>query len=120
MKKLLLGVLLLLSTLGFGQTISEKPIYVGEHGVLIQKLGNTGAISFLYQDSDYQSIVVITSFWVGSKSKAIEMVDKALFILNMDKTDKDQNINYGLGNIQFNRYGFSQEVIYVSGKTINL
>ncbi len=105
-----------MSTLSFAQTISAKPIYEGSQSLRIQKLGNTGAISFLYQDSDYQYIVAITSFWVESKDKAIEIIDKALFILNMDKTDKDQDISDSLGNIQFIRYGFSQKAIYISGR----
>lgn len=116
MKTIFLTVITLLSLNSIAQTISAKPIYEGSQSLLIKEMDTTGAIAFLYQDSDYKSIVAVTSFWVASKSKAIEMIDKALFILGMDKTDKDQNITDSLGNVQFTRYGFSQKAIYISGK----
>ncbi len=124
MKLIIIFLLSICSITSFSQTISAKPIYEGSQRLTIKELtGGRGAISFLYQDSDYQAIVAITSFWVASKSKAIEIIDKALFILAMDKTDKDQDITDNIGNIQFKRYGFSQKTIYISGnnnKTLGL
>jgi hypothetical protein len=116
MKTIFLTLFTLLSLNSIAQTISAKPIYEGSQSLRINEMDTTGAISILYQDTDYKVITKITSFWVASKSKAIEMIDKALFILNMDKTDKDQNITDNIGNIQFKRYGFSQKAIYISGK----
>lgn len=98
------------------QKITAKPIYKGSQSLTIQKLNDTEAIAFFYQDSDYQAIVEITSFWVASKTEAINMIDKALFILGMEKTDKDQDITDNIGDIQFIRYGFAQKAIYISGK----
>lgn len=116
MKTILLTVITLLSLNTIAQTISAKPIYEGSQSLVIKEMDAPGGIALLYQDSDYKTIVAITSFWVASKSKAIEMIDKALFILSMDKTDKDQDITDNIGSVQFKRYGFSQKAIYISGK----
>jgi hypothetical protein len=124
MKQIIIFLISICSLTSYSQTISAKPIYEGSQRLIIKELtGGRGAISFLYQDSDYQTIIAITSFWVASKSKAVELIDKALFILAMDKTDKDQDITDNIGNIQFKRYGFSQKTVYISGnnnKTLGL
>ena len=114
MKSFFLVAFALLSFNSIAQTISSKPIYSGSQSLDIQEMNTSGGILFLYQDPNYKAIVEITSFGVSSKSKAIEMIDKALFILDMEKTDKDQDISDNIGNVQFKRYGFSQKAIFIS------
>lgn len=114
MKTFFLAVLTLISINSIAQTISAKPIYEGSQSLDIQEMNKSGRILFLYQDPNYKAIVSITSFGVSSKSRAIEIIDKALFILDMEKTDKDQDISDKIGNVQFKRYGFSQKAIFIS------
>ena len=114
-KYLTLLLFTLVSINVFSQTISQKPIYEGSQRVSITEF-NTGAIGFSYQNPDYKTIIDIVGFYVNSKTKAIELIDKAIFILNMEKTDKDQNINDNIGNIGLIRYGFAQKTIYIQNK----
>ena len=97
----------------YGQTVSKKPIYNGSQSLSITELED-GRIFFSFQDSEYSAIVAIVSFSVSSKSKAIELIDKAIFILAMDKTDNDQQINDQFERVELRRYGFNQKVIYLS------
>jgi hypothetical protein len=97
------------------QTITAKPIYKGSQNLIIEEF-ESGAIGFFYQDSDYQTIVKITSFIVNSKQLTLELIDKAITILAMEKTDKEQNIEDNIAGLRIVRYGFTQKFIYISNK----
>ena len=114
MKTFFFIILTICSFNSIAQTISAKPIYEGSQSLVIQEMNTSGGILFLYQDPNYKAIVEITSFGVSSKSKAIELIEKGLYILDMDKTDKDQDISDRIGKIQFKRYGFSQKAMFIS------
>jgi hypothetical protein len=51
---------------------------------------------------------------VKTKEEAIELLNKAIFILNMEKTDKAQNIEDKFQNLYLVRYGFSQKQVGIS------
>ncbi len=115
-------LLFLLSLFGFffftsnsinAQTISEKPIYKGINGLTIREL-NSGTIFFSYQNPEYTTIVDVVSFTASSKLKAIQLIEKAITILGMEKTDKEQHISDTFEGVELARYGFSQKQISLS------
>jgi hypothetical protein len=79
---------------------------------------DTGAIAFLYQDTDYSAIVAIESFYVDSKVKALELIEKAIYILNIEKTDKEQNIEDKFGSLKLVRYGFDQKSVHIFNRKL--
>jgi|LakMenEpi03Aug12_release.lakeMendotaPanAssembly.Ray.scaffolds.fasta_scaffold490716_1 hypothetical protein len=93
------------------QTITKKPIYEGVQSLSIIESGQR--IGFLYQDSDYTTIVAIESFYLNSKSDAIKLIEKAIAMLKMEKTDKDQNIEDYFNGLRLVRYGFMQKKICI-------
>lgn len=115
MLKNILTFFLLITFSSFSQKITEKPIYKGTQSLTIKEF-ETGAIAFLYQDDEYKYIVSITSFYVNSREQALELIEKAIFILEMAKTDKDQNIEDKIGALQIRRYGFDQKTIHIFNK----
>ena len=117
MKTFFLVLLTIINFNSIAQTISAKPIY--KDGPEIREMNESGGIIFLYQDSDYQTIVKTISFSVNSKAKAIDIIDKALFMLDMEKTEKDQDISDMIEKVQLKRYGFSQKTIYISSENKN-
>ena len=113
MKSFLFALFILISFDLFAQTITPKPIYEGSQSLTIDIL-QSGRIWFGFQNPDYQTIVDIKSFTVNSKDKAIELIDKAIYILAMNKTDRDQNIRDEYENVSLTRYGFAQKQVYLS------
>jgi len=102
------------------QTITAKPIYKGAQSLSIIELRG-GGIYFGYQNDDYKTIVDIVSFSVDSKSKAIELIDKSINILNMEKTDTEQDIHDEFEGIKLFRFGFMQNrVILLNSKNNGL
>jgi len=95
------------------QTITEKPIYNGANRLTISELSG-GAIYFGYQNPEYTTIIDIVSFTAGSKSKALQLIEKAITILGMAKTDKEQHIKDSFEGVQLVRYGFWQKRIFLS------
>ena len=93
------------------QTISKPPIYSGDFS--IEEI-TTGKIIFTYQDPDYKHIVKKVSFIVENKKEALFLMDEAVRILYMDKTDTEQNILHTVKGISIQRYGFNQDAIYLS------
>lgn len=106
------GFLLFTTSTIKAQTITPKPIYEGAQNLTIKEF-DTGAIAFLYQDADYSAIVAIESFYVNSKSEAISLIQKAIDILSMQETDKNQDIEDRIGALKLVRYGFSQYKIHI-------
>jgi uncharacterized Zn finger protein len=113
MKSFLFALFILISFDLFAQTITAKPIYEGSQSLTIDIL-QSGRIWFGFQNPDYQTIVDIKSFTVSSKEKAIELIDKAIYILAMNKTDRNQNIRDEYENVSLTRYGFAQKQVYLS------
>jgi hypothetical protein len=101
MKSFLFALFILISFDLFAQTITPIPIYKGSQSLTIDIL-QSGRIWFGFQNPDYQTIVDIKSFTVNSKDKAIELIDKAIYILAMNKTDRDQNIRDEYENVVCN------------------
>jgi hypothetical protein len=95
------------------QTITEKPIYKGINGLTIREL-KSGGIYFSYQNPEYTTIVDIVSFNTSSKLNAIQLFEKAITILGMEKTDKEQHIIDNFEGVELARYGFSQKQISLS------
>jgi hypothetical protein len=95
----------------FGQTITSKPIY--DNKIEIIKTSYNGVL-FMYQNPEYQYIIDIVSFSVDSKNKAIELIDKAIFILKMEKTSKEQHIEDKFEKLELIRYGFNQKEVGIS------
>jgi hypothetical protein len=120
---ILFALIILSSFSTIAQTITPKPIYEGRQSLTISKL-ESGAIYFGFQNTDYQTIIDRKSFTVSSKEKAIELMDRALYILSMDKTDKDQNIEDKFQDdienefdyVSLKRYGFAQNKVYVGNR----
>jgi hypothetical protein len=98
MKSFLFALFILISFDLFAQTITPKPIYEGSQSLTIDIL-QSGRIWFGFQNPDYETIVDIKSFTVNSKDKAIELIDKAIYILAMNKTDRDQHIRDEYENV---------------------
>jgi hypothetical protein len=109
---ILFALIILSSFSTIAQTITPKPIYEGRQSLTISKL-ESGAIYFGFQNPDYQTIIDRKSFTVSSKEKAIELMDRAVYILSMDKTDKDQDIEDKFNDVRITRYGFAQYKVYV-------
>jgi hypothetical protein len=114
------GVLSLLFGIVEAQTITAKPIYKGAQSLSIIEMSG-GGIFFGYQNDDYKTIVDIVSFSVDSKSKAIELIDKSIKVLNMEKTDKEQDIYDKFEDIRLIRFGFMQNrIILLNSKNNGL
>jgi hypothetical protein len=107
------NLILLFSNSINAQIITEKPIYKGSSSLTIKELSG-GSIYFGYQNPDYTTIVDIVSFSTYSKAKAIELIEKAINILEMEKTDRDQNIQDSFDGVDLIRYGFWQNRINLS------
>ncbi len=75
---------------------------------------DNGGIWFGYQNPDYTTIIDIVSFTASSKSSAIALIEKAIFILGMEKTDKEQHIYDNFDGVKLVRYGFSQKEVGLS------
>lgn len=96
------------------QTITSKPIFSGGVKCPVYSIEKSDlGIGFFYQDSEYQYITAIESFYLPSIEKCIEFLNKIYFILEMPKTGKNQDINETFERISIIRYGFSQNVVYV-------
>ncbi|MDB4104817.1 hypothetical protein N9545_04760 [Salibacteraceae bacterium] len=118
-------LLVLLSSFAFSQTITSKPIYKGSQYLTIDEFTEQGDIYFGYQNPKYTAITDIISFSVESKSEAIALMNEALKLLEMEKTDKDQHIRHSYAGVEMVRYGFHQKSVTVdklplSKKEINL
>ena len=112
MKTILSIFIALISFSGISQTITPKPIYK-DITVTISEMEN-GGIWFGYQNPDYTTIIDIVSFTATSKSSAIALIEKAIFVLGMEKTDKEQHIYDNFESVQLVRYGFAQKQVYLS------
>jgi hypothetical protein len=113
MKTFFLILITSISLYSNAQTITPKPIYKGSYQRLeIEEMEN-GAIWFGFQNPDYTTIVDIVYFTCESKTKATELVDKAIFILAMEKTDKEQHIRDIFLGVDIVRYGFAQKQVYL-------
>lgn len=112
MKTFFLTLITLISFYSNSQTIDSKPIYVGYQNLKVNEMEN-GTIWFGFQNPDYTTIVDIVSFTCESKTKAIELVDKVIFILAMEKTDKEQHIRDVFLGVDLVRYGFAQKQVYL-------
>jgi hypothetical protein len=100
------------STICFSQTISKAPIYEGANNLTINEDKN-GFINFSGQDSEYEHIIKISSFTLYSKKDAIAFIEKAIFMLGMEKTEGSQNISDTFQKLELKRYGFDQKNINV-------
>jgi len=118
MKTIKTILFLFASTICLSQTISKSPIYVGEWPTYRDKNfleieeSESGYIYFSGQDSEYEHIINIASFSLSSKKDAIAYIDKAIFMLGMEKTNEDQNISDTFQKIELKRYGFDQQNIH--------
>jgi hypothetical protein len=98
----------------YSQTITERPIYKSCSlcpFLTIEKKDN--GIVFFYQDSRYSSIISIESFALETLQDAILLMEKVLFVLNMPKTMKDENIIDEYKGVNISRLGVAQIVAYV-------
>ena len=100
------------STICFSQTISKAPIYE-DANLTITEL-EYGFIYFGGQDSDYTLIIQIVSFSLRNKTDAIALIDKAISMLGMEKTEVDQTISDKFQKLNLTRYGFAQNKIHFS------
>jgi hypothetical protein len=112
MKTILTIFIAFISFTAISQTITPKPIYK-DITVTISEMEN-GGIWFGYQNPDYTTIIDIVSFTATSKSSAIALIEKAIFVLGMEKTDKEQHIYDNFESVQLVRYGFAQKQVYLS------
>jgi hypothetical protein len=119
MKTFLLTAITLISLYSNAQKITPKPIYEGLQSLRIVELGS-GEIGFIYQNPEYSMIIDLISFTCKSKTDAIKLMDKVIFILEMGKTDKEQNIIDEFESISLVRYGISQKVVYCNGFGLRL
>jgi hypothetical protein len=103
----------------YSQTITERPIYKSCtycRPALLTIENSKYGIWFSYQDSRYSSIVEIQSFTLETLHEAIQLMEKVLFILNMPKTHKDEQIIDTYKGVEIKRYGFNQIEAYVGNK----
>ena len=115
MKRLTLSLLLLfISVATFSQTIDKKPIFKNPYASLEIVEMKGGSIVFLYQNPEYTTIVNIVSFRVNSKESALALMDKIIYLLEMEKTGKDEHIRDKFETIDLVRYSFSQKRVDVS------
>lgn len=112
MKKILCLSVILIALPVSAQIVTSKPIYNGLQSLTIKEF-ETGAVSFLYQNNDYSTLISIVGFYVNSKNEAISLIDKAINILAFKKTDKDQNVEDKIGVLRIVRYGFSQKTVHI-------
>jgi hypothetical protein len=112
MKTILSIFIAFISFTAISQTITPKPIYK-DITITISEMDN-GGIWFGYQNPDYTTIIDIVSFTASSKSSAIALIEKAIFILGMEKTDKEQHIYDNFDGVKLVRYGFSQKEVGLS------
>lgn len=114
MRIFLSAFIVLISLTAFSQTVTPKPIYK-DFALTIKELEG-GQIWFAYQNPEYTTIIDIVYFTADSKLKAIALIDKAIFILGMETTDKEQHINDYFEGVQLVRYGFAQKQVYLSNE----
>ena len=112
MKIVLSAFIALISFTSISQTITPKAIYK-DFSLTVNEMDG-GGIWFGYQNPDYTTIIDIVSFTTPSKLKAIALIEKAIFILSMEKTDKDQDIRDNFEGVELVRYGFAQKQVYLS------
>jgi hypothetical protein len=112
MKIILSTFIALISFTAISQTITPKPIYK-DFALTVSEMDG-GGIWFGYQNPDYTTIIDIVSFTTSSKSSAIALIEKAILILGMEKTDKEQHIYDNFENVKLVRYGFAQKQVYLS------
>ena len=117
MKTIKTILFLFASTICLSQTISKSPIYVGEWPTYVGnntfeiEESDLGYIYFYGQNSEYEHISNILSFSTNNKKDAIAIIEKAIFMLGMEKTNADQNISDTFQKIELKRYGFDQQNI---------
>jgi hypothetical protein len=114
MKILLSAFLIFISFNATSQTITPKSIYK-DFALTVKELEG-GQIWFAYQNPEYTTIIDIVYFTTDSKLKAIALIEKAIFILGMETTDKEQHINDNFEGVQLVRYGFAQKQVYLSNE----
>jgi len=125
---ILLAVIQLITTISvFSQTVSKPAIYTqADQRFSIEYLEVGGDIGTLiywgYQDPKYSTIVKLISFSQPNIVASIKLVDKIIFMLGMEETSKDQDINdtfttaVSSEELSLNRFGFDQKVIYILHK----
>lgn len=118
MKTIKTILFLFASTICLSQTISKSPIYVGEwptyvgnNSFKIEEL-EPGYIYFAGQNSEYEHIINIASFSLSSKKEGLALIDKAIFMLGMEKTANDQDIKDTFQKLELKRYGNDQQNIH--------
>jgi hypothetical protein len=115
-KSLLLIVIQTITIISvFSQTIKKPPIFEGSESLTVDFIGK-GSVIFMYQNPEYKSIIDIVSFTIPNLDNAIALMDKVLYILEMPKTGEDEHIYDKFLTAELARYGFRQDVIYVSEK----
>ena len=118
MKKILLLFVIQLFTIisVFSQTLTKPPIY--DWGIKVQFLGEGNSIHFLYQNPLYSPMVAIDliDFVLPDIDESIKMTDKILFILEMEKTEKNINITDDFFDVSLIRFGFRQKEVHVGPK----
>ena len=126
---LLTIITLLFSGVVFSQTVSQPPIYkqmpYGLQRFSVDYLKVEEGKEFIYwgyQDPKYKSITKFVSFVLPDIDTSIKLVDKVIFILGMDATDKDGKITDEFlevasgGNatkLTLARFGFDQSTVYI-------
>jgi len=115
------NLLLMIALFGFAfsvksQTLTKPPIY--DWGIKVQFLGEENSIHFLYQNPQYSPLVLIDliDFVLPNIDEAINLTDKILFILEMEKTEKNINITDDFFDVSLIRYGFKQKEVHVGPK----
>ena len=101
------------STICFSQTISKAPIYEGANSFKIHE-AEYGFINFFGQNSDYTLITETIYFSLRNKKDAIALIEKAISMLGMEKTEVDQTISDKFQKLNLTRYGFSQNQIHLA------
>jgi len=111
MKTLLFFAILLVNSFSYSQTVTKKYIF---KGLMTISEMESGRIWFGYQNPEYKYATDIVYFATTNKDSAIFVMDEALRILEMDKTDRDVDIEHKVDGVFMIRYGFAQKAIFLS------
>mgnify|MGYP000898486399 CR=1 FL=1 len=119
MKKTILTIGLLMTMVigSLAQTKTKPDLYKGMPPLNLRVSEYAdGSYMFSYQNTTYTQIIEREYFVVNGDSAVIMFLDKLLFILDMEKTQKDVHIKDTFNTERITRYSFAQKVVYVDNK----
>ncbi len=115
MRKLLLPLMAVLAlNLSSAQEIikTEAPIY-DSNGITIENFSSKGELILLFRNAEYEYLIDYESVVFDNYDGLVLFINKIIEMLELPKTNKDEDLMVEINEVSLVRYGFAQGAVYM-------